>query len=107
MKMVAGRGKRGIGGRLAEGAFGYYTRAACRASFEWRENMNRRISFLAVVLAGAGILTVRGAGLQVTIQPSRKRINLSDKPAPLPFMHCILAGSTLYRGVRRWIGAHK
>src|SRR5260370_9990305 len=100
MKMVAGRVKRGIGGRLAEGAFGYYTRAACRASFEWRENMNRRISFLAVVLAGAGIFKVRGAFSQVTIQTSEKPTKPPGKPAQLPFNESILSGSMLYPGGR-------
>jgi len=58
--------------------------------------MNRRISFLAVVLAVGGILTVRGAFSQVSIQPSRKAINLADKPAQLPFSDAILSGNTLY-----------
>ncbi len=35
--------------------------------------MNRRISFLVVVLAVAGILTVHGAFSQVTIQPTRRK----------------------------------
>ncbi len=43
--------------------------------------MNRRISFLVVVLAVAGILTVHGAFSQVTIQPTRKAINLPGKDA--------------------------
>src|SRR5712664_4445361 len=58
--------------------------------------MNRRISFLVVVLAVAGILTVHGAFSQVTIQPTRKAINLPDKPAQLPFSDAILSGNTLY-----------
>jgi len=49
--------------------------------------MNRRISFLVMVLAVAGILTVHSAGSQVTIQ---------DKPAQLPFSDAILSGNTLY-----------
>jgi len=42
--------------------------------------MNRRISFLVVVLAVAGIITVRGAFSQVTIQPTRKVIKLAGVP---------------------------
>jgi 2-iminobutanoate/2-iminopropanoate deaminase len=58
--------------------------------------MNRRISFLAVVLAVGGILTVHGAFSQGTIQPTRKAINLPDKPAQLPFSYAIQSGNTLY-----------
>ncbi len=58
--------------------------------------MNRRISFLVVVLAVAGIITVRGAFSQVTIQPTRKVINLPGKSTELPFSDAILSGSTLY-----------
>jgi 2-iminobutanoate/2-iminopropanoate deaminase len=58
--------------------------------------MNRRISFLAVVLALGGILNVHGAFSQVTIQPTKKAINLPDKPAQLPFSDAILSGNTLY-----------
>src|SRR5207253_9277411 len=71
-------------------------RGTSSGSFEWRESMNRRISFLVIVLAVAGILTVRGELSQVTIQPTRKAINLPDKPAQLPFSDAILAGNTLY-----------
>jgi len=58
--------------------------------------MNRRISFLVVVLAVAGILTVRGAFSQVTIQPTRKAIKLGEMSAQLPFSDAILSGNTLY-----------
>ncbi len=58
--------------------------------------MNRRISFLVVVLAVAGIITVRGAFSQVTIQPTRKVINLPGKSTELPFSDAILSGNTLY-----------
>ena len=58
--------------------------------------MNRRIIFLLVVLAVAGILTVRGAVSQVTIQPTRKAINLPDKFVQAPFSDAILSGNTLY-----------
>jgi len=58
--------------------------------------MNRRIGFLVVVLAVAGIITVRGAFSQVTIQPTRKAINLPGKDAQLPFSDAILTGNTLY-----------
>ncbi len=58
--------------------------------------MNRRIGFLAVVLAVGGILTVRGAFSQVTIQPTRKVVNLPGKSTELPFSDAILSGNTLY-----------
>ncbi len=58
--------------------------------------MNRRIGFLVVVLAVAGIITIRGAFSQVTIQPTRKAINLPGKVAQLPFSDAILTGNTLY-----------
>ncbi len=58
--------------------------------------MNRRITFLFVVLPVAGILTVRGAVSQVTIQPTRKAINLPDKFVQAPFSDAILSGNTLY-----------
>jgi 2-iminobutanoate/2-iminopropanoate deaminase len=58
--------------------------------------MNRRSSFLGVVLAVAGILIVRGAFSQVTVQPTRRAINLPDKSAQLPFSDAIVSGNTLY-----------
>ena len=58
--------------------------------------MNRRISFLVVILAVGGILTLQGAFSQVTIQPTRKAINLPEKSAQAPFSDAILAGNTLY-----------
>jgi len=58
--------------------------------------MNRRISFLVVVLAVAGFLTVRGALSQVTIQPTRKVIKLAGGPIEAPFSDAILSGNTLY-----------
>jgi 2-iminobutanoate/2-iminopropanoate deaminase len=65
-------------------------------SFEWRKIMNRRISFLVVVLAVAGIFTVRGALSQVTIQPTRKVIKMAGGPVQAPFSDAILSGNTLY-----------
>jgi 2-iminobutanoate/2-iminopropanoate deaminase len=58
--------------------------------------MNRRIGILVVVLAVAGILTVRGAFSQVTIQPTRKAIKLGEMSSQLPFSDAILTGNTLY-----------
>ena len=58
--------------------------------------MNRRMGFLAVVLAVAGIFTVRGAFSQVTIQPTRKAIHLAGGPITAPFSDGILTGNTLY-----------
>ncbi len=59
-------------------------------------NMNRRISFLLVALAVAGIFTVRGAFSQVTMQPTRKVIKLAGGPVQAPFSDGILSGNTLY-----------
>jgi reactive intermediate/imine deaminase len=58
--------------------------------------MNRRISFLAIVLAVAGILTVHGAFSQVAIQPTRKVIKMAGGPVQAPFSDAILSGNTLY-----------
>ena len=58
--------------------------------------MNRRMGFLAVVLAVAGVFTVRGAFSQVTMQPTRKAIHLAGGPITAPFSDAILSGNTLY-----------
>ncbi len=58
--------------------------------------MNRRISFLVVALAVAGIFTVRGAFSQPTPQATRKVIKLAGGPVQAPFSDGILAGNTLY-----------
>src|SRR5947209_4409179 len=58
--------------------------------------MNRRISFLVVVLAVGGILTLQGAFSQVTIQPTRKAINLPERSVQAPFSDAVLVGNTLY-----------
>ena len=90
--MVVFRGQHGFGG-LPNAHLGItLTRQVIRREGK----MNRRISFLVVVLAVAGILTVHGAFSQVTMQPTRKAINLPDKPAQLPFSDAILSGNTLY-----------
>jgi 2-iminobutanoate/2-iminopropanoate deaminase len=59
-------------------------------------NMNRRISFLVVVLAVGGVLTVRGALSQPSPQATRKVIKLAGGPIEAPFTDAILAGNTLY-----------
>jgi len=58
--------------------------------------MNRRVAILAVVLIVGAISTVRGALSQVTIQPTRKAINLPGKSAQAPLSDAILSGNTLY-----------
>jgi enamine deaminase RidA (YjgF/YER057c/UK114 family) len=58
--------------------------------------MNRRGSFLVVVLAVAGIFTVRGAFSQPTPQAARKVIKLAGGSIQAPFSDAILAGNTLY-----------
>jgi 2-iminobutanoate/2-iminopropanoate deaminase len=67
--------------------------------------MNRRIGFLVVVLAVAGILTVRGAFSQVATQPARKAIKIGELSAQLPFSDAILTGNTLYLAGRIGIDA--
>ncbi|HEX4544471.1 MAG TPA: Rid family hydrolase [Candidatus Acidoferrum sp.] len=57
--------------------------------------MNRRMSFVAVVLAVGGIFTASGMSSQVTIQPTRKVIKLPS-PIQAPFSDAILSGNTLY-----------
>ena len=58
--------------------------------------MNRRSSFLVIILVVAGIRTVRGAFSQPTPQSTRRAIKLGDMSAQLPFSDAILAGNTLY-----------
>lgn len=58
--------------------------------------MNRRMSFVAVVLAVGGVFTARGMSSQVTIQPTRKVIKLPGGPIQAPFSDAILSGNTLY-----------
>jgi len=58
--------------------------------------MNRRIGIVAVALTVAGVLTVRGAFSQVTMQPTRKVIKLAGGPVTAPFSDAILSGNTLY-----------
>jgi 2-iminobutanoate/2-iminopropanoate deaminase len=63
---------------------------------EWRQIMNRRISFLGVVLTVGGILTVHGAFSQPAPQAARRVIKLAGGPIQAPFSDAILAGNTLY-----------
>jgi len=58
--------------------------------------MNRRIGFVAIVLAAGGILTARGMFSQVTAQTTRKVIKLPGGPVQAPFSDAILTGNTLY-----------
>lgn len=58
--------------------------------------MNRRVSFLAVALVIAGILSVNGAFSQPTPQATRKVFNAPQKTVEAPFSDGILAGNTLY-----------
>jgi 2-iminobutanoate/2-iminopropanoate deaminase len=60
------------------------------------ERMNRRIGFLVVVLAVAGVLTARGALSQPPQQAARKVIKLAGGPVQAPFSDAILSGNTLY-----------
>jgi enamine deaminase RidA (YjgF/YER057c/UK114 family) len=58
--------------------------------------LNRRAGFLFLVLAAAGLFTVRGAFSQAPAQSSRRAIHLPDANPQLPFSDGILAGNTLY-----------
>ncbi len=58
--------------------------------------MNRRMSFVAVVLAVGGILTASGMFSQATPQAPRRVIKLAGGPVQAPFSDAILAGNTLY-----------
>lgn len=58
--------------------------------------VNRRAGFVLLVLAAAGLATVRGAFSQAPAQSSRRAIHLPDANPQLPFSDGILAGNTLY-----------
>src|SRR5712692_11653958 len=58
--------------------------------------MNRRIGFLGLALAVAGVLTVNGAFSHPSPQATRKVIKLAGGPVQAPFSDAILAGNTLY-----------
>src|ERR1700726_950864 len=58
--------------------------------------LNRRAGFVFLVLAVAGLFTVRGAFSQAPAQPSRRAIHLPDANPQLPFSDGILTGNTLY-----------
>jgi 2-iminobutanoate/2-iminopropanoate deaminase len=58
--------------------------------------LNRRAGFAFLVLAAAGLFTVRGAFSQAPAQPTRRAIHLPDANPQLPFSDGILAGNTLY-----------
>lgn len=58
--------------------------------------MNRRVCFLGLALAVAGILTVSGAFSKPSPQATRKVIRLGELSAQFPFSDGILAGNTLY-----------
>lgn len=58
--------------------------------------MNRRVSFLLILLFVAGVLTTRGAFSEPPSQATRKVLNAPDKIVQAPFSDAILAGSTLY-----------
>jgi 2-iminobutanoate/2-iminopropanoate deaminase len=58
--------------------------------------MNRRISFLIIILAAAGLATAHGSFSQATSQATRRAVSLADDNPQLPFSGAILAGNTLY-----------
>src|SRR5260370_8639915 len=58
--------------------------------------LNRRAGFVFLVLAVAGLFTVRGAFSQAPAQPSRRAIHLPDANPQLPFSDGILTANTLY-----------
>lgn len=58
--------------------------------------MNPRVSFLLIILAAAGVLTMRGAFRAPGSQTTRKAINTPERTVQAPFSDAILAGNTLY-----------
>ena len=58
--------------------------------------MNRRVSFLLIVLLVGGVLTVRGAFSPPAPQTTRKVFNAPEKTVQAPYSDGILAGNTLY-----------
>src|SRR5580765_1268624 len=64
------------------------------------ENMDRRVGFLGLALAVAGILTVSGASSKPSPQATRKVIKLAGGPVQAPFSDAILVGNTLYMAGR-------
>jgi 2-iminobutanoate/2-iminopropanoate deaminase len=58
--------------------------------------LNRRAGFVFLVLAAAGLLTVRGAFSQAPTQTSRKAIRLPEDNPQAPYTGGILTGNTLY-----------
>jgi len=58
--------------------------------------LNRRAGLVFLVLAAAGLFSVRGAFSQSPAQSSRRAIHLPDANLQLPFSDGILAGNTLY-----------
>ena len=58
--------------------------------------MNRRISFLFVMLLLAGTFTIYNAFSQPVPRVARRAINLFDDNPQLPFSGAILTGNTLY-----------
>jgi 2-iminobutanoate/2-iminopropanoate deaminase len=58
--------------------------------------VNRRVSFLLIVLVVGGVLTVRGAFSPPVPQTTRKVFNAPEKIVQAPFSDGILAGNTLY-----------
>jgi 2-iminobutanoate/2-iminopropanoate deaminase len=58
--------------------------------------LNRRAGIAFLVLAAAGLFSVRGAFPQAPAQPSRKAIRLPEDNPQAPFSGGILTGNTLY-----------
>jgi len=58
--------------------------------------MNRRVPFLAAILAVAGFFAVHGAFSQTDTQSKRRAINLPDRSPQAPFSSAILVGDMLY-----------
>src|ERR1700738_4530441 len=67
---------------------------------DWRSHVNRRIGFVLIALAVAGILTVHGAFSQTAPTSTRRALSLPDDNPQLPFSGAILAGNTLYMSGR-------
>jgi 2-iminobutanoate/2-iminopropanoate deaminase len=85
---------------LAAGEKASYTRPAFFLSLPAKifleEPVNRRVSFLLLVLFVAGLASVRGAFSDPAPQAARKVFNTPEKAVQAPFSDGILAGNTLY-----------
>src|SRR5712672_2398552 len=58
--------------------------------------LNRRAGFLVIALEAAGLLRVRGAAPEGSLQSGRRAVRLPEDNSQAPFSCGILTGNTLY-----------